>query len=63
MKAMIWRVIYAVICFVLFWWIAPLFLSVLGVSVGGNVLELLKICSAAIAILYVIFGPAPPAPF
>jgi membrane-anchored glycerophosphoryl diester phosphodiesterase (GDPDase) len=63
MKAMIWRVVYATICFVLFWWIAPLFLDVIGVAVSGNVLQLLKICSAAIAILYVIFGKEPPYPF
>jgi len=62
-KAFIWRVLYAAICFVLFWWVFPLFLSVLGANIQGNLLELMKVCTAAIAILYVIFGPEPPMPF
>lgn len=63
MKAFFWRIIYAAVCFVLFWWIFPLFLSVIGVSIPGNLLELVKVCTAAIAIIYVLFGDSPPMPF
>ena len=63
MKALIWRVLYAAICFALFWWVFPLFLSVVSAPIAGNLLQLIKICTAAIAILYVFFGPTPPTPF
>ncbi len=58
-----WRILYAAICFVLLWWIFPLFLNVLGVNPGGSLLELMKVVTAAIAILYVLFGSPPPKPF
>ena len=63
MKAVIWRVLYSVICFVLFWWIFPLFLNVISVPVGGSLLTLIRACSAALAILYVVFGKEPPYPW
>ena len=63
MKAMLWRMIYAVICVVIFFLIAPLFFSVVGFPVGGDVWQLIRICVGCIAVLYVFFGPQPPAPF
>jgi hypothetical protein len=63
MKAFIWRIIIAAICYVLFWLVFPLFLQVIGVPIGGALIELMRICTAAIALLYVLFGPAPPVPF
>ena len=60
MKAFIWRVIIAAISVVMLWWILPLFLTVIGVSTGGVLLALIKACTACLAILYVLFGPAPP---
>ena len=63
MRAFLWRILYAAVCFVLFWWVFPLFLSVVGVHPAGNLLELMRVVTAAIAILYVLFGPAPPMPF
>jgi hypothetical protein len=63
MKAFLWRILYAAICFVLFWWVFPLFLAVLKVNVEGSLIELMRVVTAAIAILYVLFGPAPPMPF
>jgi hypothetical protein len=62
-KAFIWRIIIAAVCFVLFWFIVPLFLDVIGIPVGGSLMQLMKACSAAIAVLYVIFGPVPPYPW
>jgi hypothetical protein len=57
--------LYAAISFVLFWWVFPLFLSVLSVNLNSNLLELMRVCTAAIAILYVLFYPEAntPTPF
>lgn len=63
MRALLWRVIYGTICFVLFWWIMPLFLAVINVPIGGPLLQLIRACTAAIVILYVIFGKEPPYPW
>lgn len=63
MKALMWRVIYAVLCVVMFVMVVPLFASVVGFPLAGNVWELIRICIGCIAVLYVIFGPAPPSPF
>jgi hypothetical protein len=63
MKAFIWRIIIAAICYVLFWLVFPLFLEVIGINIGGAMMQLMRICSAAIAILYVVFGPVPPYPW
>jgi len=65
MKAFCWRIIYAAVSFVIFWWIFPLFLNVLSVSPKESLIELMRICTAAIAILYVLFYPeaSTPTPF
>lgn len=63
MRAFFWRVLYAAVCFVLFWWIFPLFLDVLKVHPPSSLVELVRVCTAAIAILYVLFGPEPSMPF
>ena len=63
MRAFLWRVVYAAICVVMFWLIVPLFLSVIGFHPAGDFLRLLQICIACIAVLYVFFGPTPPAPW
>lgn len=63
MRAFAWRVLYAVICFFLFWWIFPLIVQVLGVPVQGALMELIRVATAIIAICYILFGPAPPYPF
>lgn len=63
MKALIWRVIIAAICVVMFWMVFPLFAAVVGFPLGGNVWALVRICVACGAVLYVLFGPPPRAPF
>lgn len=63
MKAFLWRVVYAIVCFFLFWLVFPLFLSVVGLALPSDLLALLKLCTAAIAVVYVLFGPSPPTPF
>ncbi len=63
MKAFLWRVLYAVLLVFMFFWIAPLFAAAVGFPVGGAMWQLLRAVIACIAVLYVIWGPAPPAPF
>ena len=63
MSAFLWRIIYAVVCVVIFWLVFPLFLSVVGFNPANNLIALMKICIACIAVLYVLFGPPPSAPF
>jgi hypothetical protein len=45
------------------WLILPLFLSVIGFTFPGNIWELLRVVIACIAVIYVLFGPAPPSPW
>jgi len=63
MKNFIWRVIYAVAGFVIFWLIFPLFLNVLDLKLDGSLLALMKVCTACIAVLYVLYPSTPPTPF
>jgi hypothetical protein len=63
MKAFLWRALIAAICFALFWWIFPLFLNVISAPISGSLLTLIKAISAALAVIYVIFGPEAPYPW
>lgn len=63
MRALLWRVVYAAICVVMFLVIIPLFAQVVGFPLAGALWTLIKVCIACIAVLYVLWGPAPPAPF
>ena len=63
MRAFLWRILYAAICFVLFWLVFPLFLAVVHVPIEPALMELMRVISMALAVLYVLFGPAPPVPF
>lgn len=63
MSTLLWRVIYAILCVVLFYWIAPLFADVVGFPLGGSTWTLIKACVAGLAVLYVVFGPPPRTPW
>jgi hypothetical protein len=63
MRALLWRLVYALVCFVLFWWIFPLALQVFGVPIGGALLQLIRAVTGVIAILYILFGKEPPYPW
>lgn len=53
----IWRVIFAVIAVVLVLALIPPLSHIFGFTVGGDVWQVLRICIAGLAVLYVIFGP------
>jgi hypothetical protein len=63
LKSLLWRVVYVVLCFVVLYLVGPLFLSFIGIPIEGQAMQLLRICFGLIALLYVIFGPDPPALF
>lgn len=63
MKAFLWRIVYVAIAVVMLMMILPLFFSVVGFPIEGNLFQLLRLCIACIAVLYVLFGPPPPAPW
>jgi hypothetical protein len=53
----IWRIVIAALAFVFLVTVVPLFLQVIGLTVGGPLLQLLKLCLAAGCVAYVIWGP------
>ena len=63
MKSFLLRMLYALVCLVVFWLVFPLFMGVLGLSIDGQVMQLVKIIIACLALVYVFFGPAPKAPW
>ena len=63
MRGMLWRVIIAVICFALFIALLPPVLHVIGFPLSRDLEQIVRICAAGLAILYIIWGPAPPPPF
>jgi len=62
MRALIWRIVYAVIVVLFLFAILPPLITLFGLSLGGG-WPIIKICIGFGALLYVLTGPAPPAPF
>lgn len=56
MSDFLWRVIYAVIVVVLLLALIPLLFDVVGFTVSGSVMQILRICIAGLAVLYVFRG-------
>jgi hypothetical protein len=63
MKAMLWRTLYAVICVSMVLWLAPLVAAALGFPLAGTLWTLTKAIIACLAVLYIIWGPPPAAPW
>ena len=63
MKGFLWRVVYAALSVFMLWLVLPLFLSVIGFDLPGNLFALMRVCVGCIAVLYVFFGPEPPSPW
>ena len=57
MSALLWRVLIAVLGVTLIWALIPPVSRVLGLPVSGDVLTIVRICVAGIALFYVIKGP------
>lgn len=58
------RTIIGVVCFLLFIYVLPLLLDVLGIHLAENAMQLIKICAAIVTLGYIAFGERlwPPAP-
>jgi hypothetical protein len=64
LKALLWRLVYAVILVVILAFVTPLLLKLVGIPMGslsGPAITLLRFAFAGLVILYVLFGPEPPA--
>jgi hypothetical protein len=57
---MLWRIIIAVLAVVIAFALIPPFFAVIGLKLDSNVLLILRVCIAAIAIFYVVRGPTWP---
>jgi hypothetical protein len=63
-KDLLWRVIYAVILVVILVVVIPLMFELVGIGIpSGPAITLLKFAFACLVLIYVFFGPQPPAPF
>ena len=57
MSALIWRVLIAVICVVIIYAILPPFFRIVGFDLSSDVLLIVRVCVAGLAVLYVLKGP------
>jgi len=62
MKALMWRIIYAVIVVLFLFAVIPPLITLLGLPIGAG-WPIIKICIAFGALLYILTGPQPPVPF
>lgn len=63
-KSLLWRLVYAVILVVILSFVIPLLFQLLGIGLpAGPAIRLLMFAFACLVIIYVLFGPAPTAPF
>lgn len=57
MSALLWRIIIAVIIVVLLLALLPPVFALLGIPLAGPLLQILRICIAGLAVLYILKGP------
>ena len=57
MSAMLWRILIAVVVVLVAYAAIPVFLRVIGFPAPSDLLLLLRICIAGLAVLYVLKGP------
>jgi hypothetical protein len=62
MSGYLWRVIIAAFACLLVFALMPPFFHLIGFSPNEDLMTIVRICTAALAILYVLFGSAPPWP-
>ncbi len=56
MSDLLWRVIIAVVCVVIILALLPPFFRVVGFDVSADLMIILRVCIAGIAVLYVLKG-------
>lgn len=63
MKNLVLRLLCAGLVVWALFYLLPLFFAVIGLSAASNVWALIRACVVVLAVFYVVFGSAPPAPF
>lgn len=63
MKALLWRAILAVLFVAIFWALLPPLFAALGFEASGNIMAVIRIAIAGLAVLYVLTGSSPAPPF
>jgi hypothetical protein len=64
LKGFLWRVLYAAILVLVLAFVIPLLFEMVGIAIPvWPALTLIRFAFACLVVIYVIFGPAPPAPF
>ena len=63
-KDFLWRVIYAAVLIVIMVIVVPLVFELVGFGIpGGPAVTLIRFAFACLILIYIFFGPQPPAPF
>jgi len=60
MSGLFWRILIALVCVLALAAIIPALARVLGFPLDADVVLIVRVCIAAIAVLYIIRGPNPP---
>lgn len=60
MAGILWRVLIAVIAVVLTFALIPPVSRLLGFELSGDLMKVVQICVAGLAIFYILRGPTPP---
>lgn len=62
MPGILWRILFAVIAVVLIYALIPPFLRIVGFEANADLMLIVRVCIAGIAIFYVLRGPNWPVP-
>ncbi len=62
MASLFIRMLIAAVMVVLLFLALPAFLHILGVTMNGDLITIMRVCVAAVALWYVFFGPKPSLP-
>ncbi len=60
MPGILWRIIIAVICVVLTFALIPPLMRIIGFDLSGDIMLVLRICVAGLAVFYILRGNNPP---
>ncbi len=61
MSAILWRVLIAVVCVVLTFALLPPVARIIGFDLSADVMLVIRVCVAGLAVLYILRGRVPPA--
>ena len=56
MAGVIWRILLGCLAFAFLWAIIPLVMEVLGINPGAPIMQIIRLCVAALVVIYIIAG-------